>query len=253
MFLSEILPPEKVEKIILVDKAWAMCNSEVLPHHMNWDHIYGCIPHANHLSTLNQEQVESNDQQFLEKSDPTYFTTWPIPLHTSKQDLKQSCNQRQMKKRIFDQTKGPILILAVHLCGTLSLRAVDFFNNNDNVKMFCLKPCCLPGMVHAKRKDTFTVGRHSFPAAEVCSNGSFTKKNWSGPPRWHLEKKFHLWSDHLYKGIDVDIDDHSNTDQNTMKTLGRKEKREVQVQVDGGFQNTYLLAERAPLTADLWN
>jgi len=252
MFLSEMLPPEKVEKIILVDKAWAMCNSEVLPHHMNWDHIYGKIPHANHLSILNKEQVESNDQQFLEKGDPTYFTTWPIPLHTSKQDLKQSCNQRQMKKHIFDRTKGPILILAVHLCGILSLRAVDFFNNNDNVKMFCLKPCCLPGMIHAKRKDTFTVGRHSFPAAEVCSNGSFTKKDWSGPPRWHLEKKFHLWSDHLYKGIDVDIDDHSNSDQNAMKTLGRKEKREVQVQVDGGFQNTYLLAERTPLTSDLW-
>ena len=199
--------------------------------------------------------VDSSSNQY---NHTNYFTTWPIPLHTSKQDLKQSCNQRQMKKRFFDRTKGPILILAIHLCGTLSLRAVDFFNKNENVKMLCLKPCCLPGMVHAKRKDTFTIGRHSFPAEEVCSNGSFSKKDWSGPPRWHLEKKFNLWSEHLYQGIDVDIDvdydgDEADSDLEKFQTSGgRKEKREIQVQVDGGFQNTYLLAERIPLTADLW-
>lgn len=237
MFLSEMLPPEKVKKIILVDKAWAMCNSEVLPHHMNWDHIYGEIPQE-----IRENQIPPID-------DTCYFTTWPIPLHTSKQNIKQKCNPRQMKKHFFDRTKGPILVLAVHLCGTLSLRAVDFFNNNENVKMFCLKPCCLPGMVHAKRDETFTIGRHSFPALDVCSNGSFTKKNWSGPPRWHLEKKFDLWSENLYKGIDIG----SEEDSNYYIQTGRKEKREIQIQVDGGFQNTYLLAERNPLTAELWS
>ena len=249
MFLSEMLPPEKVTKILLVDKAWAMCNSEVLPHHMNWDHIYGDIPPTNQQSSFAEN--EPRDQESLS----TYFATWPIPLHTSKQNLKQSCNQRQMKKRVFDRAEGPILILAVHLCGTLSLRAVDFFNNNENVKMLCLKPCCLPGMVHAKRKDTFTIGRHSFPATEVCSNGSFTKKDWSGPPRWHLEKKFNLWSNHLYEGIDIDsdVDGEPCDDLENMNKPGRKDKREIKVQVDGGFQNTYLLAERVPLTSDIWD
>ena len=247
MFLSEILPPQKVAKILLVDKAWAMCNGEVLPHHMNWDHLYGDIPQQ---ALVDQAQGTSTSQY----NHTNYFTTWPIPLHTSKQDLKQSCNQRQMKKRFFDKTKGPILILAIHLCGTLSLRAVDFFNNNENVQMLCLKPCCLPGMVHAKRKDTFTIGRHSFPAEEVCSNGSFSKKDWSGPPRWHLEKKFNLWSDHLYQGIDIDTSDDTEGEEahGDLEKLGRKEKREIQVQVDGGFQNTYLLAERIPLTTELW-
>lgn len=239
MFLSEMLPPEKVSKLILIDRAWPMCNGEILPHHMNWDHIYGDIPRGDGI--LSPDIVLDEN--------PTYFTTWPIPLHTSKQDLKQSCNQRQMKKYIFDRTEGPILILAVHLCGTLSLKAIDFFNNHENVKMFCLKPCCLPGMVHAKRHDTFRIGRHSFPAEDVCSNGSFTKKDWSGPPRWHLQKKFELWSDNLYQGIDIDgVDD----DIDDVKRSGRKAKREVQVQVDGGFQNTYLMAERTPVTADLW-
>lgn len=251
MFLSEMLPPEKVEKIVLVDKAWAMCNGEVLPHHMNWGHIYGKIPQLNDLS-------EKGDEQLVLETNSTYFTTWPIPLHTSKQDLKQKCNQRQMKKHFFDQAEGPIIILAVHLCGILSLRAVDFFNNNENVKMFCLKPCCLPPMDHAKREVTFQIGNHSFPATEVCSNGSFNKKDWSGPPRWHLEKKFHLWSNHLYKGIDIIGSDEGSND--TIKPLkfsnrafGKKAKREIQVQVDGGFQNTYLLAERSPLTTEFWS
>lgn len=251
MFLSEILPPEKVSKIILIDKAWAMCNSELLPHHMNWEHIYGNIPRANDESS--REEEENGEQSSRVNGNSTYFTTWPIPLHTSKQDLKQSCNPRQMKKYIFDRTTGPILILAVHLCGTLALKAVDFFNNHESVKMFCLKPCCLPGMVHAKRHDTFKIGRHSFPAEDVCSNGSFTKKDWSGPPRWHLENKFNLWSDHLYKGIDVASSGDIDVDDDTIEQAGRKAKREVQVQVDGGFQNTYLLAERTPLTADLWD
>lgn len=92
-----------------------------------------------------------------------------------------------MKKHIIDKAKGNIIILAVHLCGTLSVKAVDIFNNNDNVKLFALKPCCLPQMLYAKRGDVFRIGNHVFNAKVVCSNGSFNKKDWTGPPRWHLE------------------------------------------------------------------
>lgn len=66
MFLSEILPTEKVERCVLVDKAWAIASketTELKPHHMNWDHIYGINP----------------------MTDESYFTTWPIKLYTSKQ------------------------------------------------------------------------------------------------------------------------------------------------------------------------
>ena len=97
-----------------------------------------------------------------------------------------------MKKHIFEKTDGPIIILAVHLCGTLSLKAIEMFNNNDNVKLFALKPCCLPQMVYANRGDTFRIGNHEFDAKEVCSNGSFNKKNWDGPPRWHLQVRVSL-------------------------------------------------------------
>ena len=66
MLLSEILPGEKVERCILVDKAWAIASKETTElkrHHMNWDHIYGVNP----------------------ATGDTYFTTWPISLLTSKQ------------------------------------------------------------------------------------------------------------------------------------------------------------------------
>jgi hypothetical protein len=66
MLLSEILPKEKVERCILVDKAWAIASketTELKPHHMNWEHIYGTNP----------------------LTDDSYFTTWPIKLYTSKQ------------------------------------------------------------------------------------------------------------------------------------------------------------------------
>ena len=110
-----------------------------------------------------------------------------------------------MKKHLFEKkAKGPIIVLAVHLCGTLSLKAVDMFNNNRNVKLFALKPCCLPLMVHAKRGDVFRIGGHEFDAQDVCSNGSYNKKQWNGPPRWHLQPKFDVWADNLFKGIDMD-------------------------------------------------
>ena len=57
MFLSELLPPSKVEKITLVDKMWPRHGNETKKHHLNPDHLY----HAE----------------------------WPIRLARSAQDLKQ--------------------------------------------------------------------------------------------------------------------------------------------------------------------
>jgi hypothetical protein len=34
------------------------------------------------------------------------------------------------------------MVLAVHLCGTLSIRAVELFNANPEVVVLALKPCC---------------------------------------------------------------------------------------------------------------
>ena len=123
MILSEVLPPQKVEKIYLIDKAWPLSGTvDALPHQISWEHLYGNRPE--------------------EQGGGCYYDSWPIPMHTSKQDLKQRCTRRQLRRAIFDKCQGPVLILAVHLCGTLSLRAVEMFNDYpEKVKYLALKPC----------------------------------------------------------------------------------------------------------------
>jgi Methyltransferase domain len=133
MLLSEMLPPSQVTSFVLMDKAWP-CHgtTELSPHHMNWDHIH----------------------------DAKYKDSWPIPLVPCKQDLKSARERRSLQDYYFDNknsNKNNVILLAVHLCGTLSLKAVDFFNQNSNISFFCLKPCCLPGMIHAKRHEVFTL------------------------------------------------------------------------------------------------
>jgi len=289
MFLSEMLPPEKVAGCLLVDKAWPMRGHDVLPHHMNWEHIYGNVTEFVPFEEEDEDEDEGDDDdeggpggRFVPTGE-TYFSTWPIPLHTSKQDLKQKCTVRQMDKRLFSVAPGPIFVLAIHLCGALSLRAVDMFNDHDNVSFLALKPCCLPPMAYANRGEVFRLGRHhSFDSREVCSNGRFRGDRWYGPPRWHLEGKFRSWADHLYRGTDVGgegtrtgtgtggenersssgaAEEHADaalaaaagaTDKEETGEAGRKRKFDVDVQVEGGFQNTYVFAQRRPVTETLW-
>jgi hypothetical protein len=42
---------------------------------------------------------------------------------TRKQNIKDTSQARQMEKHVFQKLSGPYLILAVHLCGTLSIKA----------------------------------------------------------------------------------------------------------------------------------
>ena len=107
MFLSEMLPPSKVEMITLVDIMWPMHNQPDPPK---------------------EGQL-----------DPTHLQLdgWPIRLGFSHQDLKKSGNRRRMGQRLFTSAEGPVIILAVHLCGTLSIHATELFNAYPQV------PICL--------------------------------------------------------------------------------------------------------------
>ena len=223
MLLSEYLPSHKVKKFILIDKAWPMCFAEPRPHHINWDHIYG------NYTTVTTDEITTKK---------SYFSTWPIPLHTSKQDLKQKSTIRQLQKRL--NNGGPTFILGVHLCGTLSIQAVKLFHTLDSVEGLILKPCCLPGMLHERRQENFMIGQYAFPTKDVCSPGKWKNKQWDGPPRWHLEKKFNTWCHHLHQGMQ----DCSNVETRLV---------EIPVQTSGGFQNTFLFAEKQPKTISLWD
>ncbi|KAK3284057.1 hypothetical protein CYMTET_8274 [Cymbomonas tetramitiformis] len=208
MFLSEMLPAEKVTRCLLVDRAWPRCGAECQQHHINWDHIYG-----------------------------PYWEQWPIRLHTSKQNIKKGRTLREMHARLLDPASedGPVLLLAVHLCGTLSLRAIQLFAECPNVELLALKPCCLPGMVHAKRKETFSAGPHTFDATEVCapgrwaSTGSTARERWDGPPRAHLAKRFRQWTAHLGEGV-----------AKSAAPDGWAELESISVHKGGGYQDLYI-------------
>lgn len=121
-------------------------------------------------------------------------------------------------------------MLAVHLCGTLSIRAVELFNANRGCVGLALKPCCLPVPTHAYRKEEWRLGGHIIRAREVCSVGKWRGGQWIGPPRTTLAPRFHKWCHCLAEGTDVGV-------------VGRKDRRTIQVQLNH-FQNFFLFAER---------
>ena len=213
MLLSELLPPSQVKRFVLIDKAWPQHNEPPKPHHISCTHIQG-----------------------------DYFEKWPIPLYVSKQDLKHRNQRKNIQERYLTEEDSPVILLGVHLCGTLSIKAVEFFNENPNICFFCLKPCCLPGMVHAKRHEVFELGRHKFDAKDVCMAGKWKKNRWHGPPRTELRKYFERWSEHLFQGIDTEHDD----------APAKKIQKRIMVQTGGGFQNEFLFAERKPKTDAVW-
>lgn len=223
MFLSEMLPHERVARIVLIDKAF---------------------PHA--TSTIAAPVTEAEIQIEVESAAPDTVDTkhinwshlkgacaslWPIPLVPIKQDIKSSSSLNFIS-RVYMQD-APVIVLAVHLCGILSLRAVDLFNRNSSVFMVALKPCCLPNMVHAERAEVFRAGPHAFDAKDVCARGKWVAKSkgkWTGPPRGHLEGKFNTWTKNLF--LCLDVSDMGKS----IETIG--------IQHGGGFQNSYIWAHR---------
>ncbi len=233
MLLSEILPADRVDKCLLIDKAWPLCHSTPQAHHMSWEHIYGDIQN---------------------ESGPHYFGTWPIPLVTCKKNLKQSRELKDLQNRFSkptnEESQGPVLILAVHLCGTLSIQAIKLFQILPTAQMLLLKPCCLPDIWHAKNTPFFQVGDYCFPTKDVCARGKWTtqKKNrWEGPPRWHLHGKFDKWCHYLHEAMAYEnqIENETTIDDRKDPAMIETRRFEVPLQTKGGFQNAFLFAERA--------
>lgn len=197
MFLSELLPPHRVDKIVLVDRQWAPHNVELQAHHLSTDHVLA--------------------------------DGWPIRLTTSRADLKTRSDRRNLARTFLSQGH-PVFVLGVHLCGTLSLRALEIFNDAPCCTHLALKPCCLPIMLHARRCEVFEVGNHSFPACHVCVDGRWRRNQWVGrTPADDAERKFHRWADHLGLGV---------------LPHGGKVSVEKHVVQRGWFQNSFVFCSR---------
>ena len=126
MFLSELLPANKVERIVLVDKMWARHNVARKPHHISPEHI----------------------------EDPG----WPIRLTTSRADLKVPSDRRSLARSFFSHG-APAMLLGVHLCGTLSLRCIDLYNDSPAIGFLALKPCCATRSLRTHRIPSISTRR----------------------------------------------------------------------------------------------
>jgi hypothetical protein len=221
MFIAELAPKEKLERIVLVDYAFAPFGQEPQTHHINNKHI------------LNNQ--------------------WPTPLQCFKVDLKKISAVENFRARVVAQAPGPVITVAVHLCGVLSLRAVQLFNDSPSMTMLALKPCCLPPLYyvthHAPKSGLPVInwsirkpcvgGVHSIPAKEVCSAGQFVKNVWRGPPRNQIRSKFQRWAAHLTAAVDVEAE----TMDGGGGTEGVKRLEEITVQ-QSHWQNLFIFAHR---------
>jgi len=181
MFLAELLPAEQLQRIVLVDKCWPEVTAETAgAHQISWDHIH-----------------DGN---------------WKVPLVTRKSNIKASREVKQLQKYVFGPAEqhGPVIMLAVHLCGALSCKAIAMFNDNPIIKLMLLKPCCLPSkqMLRSRRHPVeWSFPGYFFTATDVHKAISSEDMEWLPPQPTtrgvgSLNRKFSRWVKHLERAID---------------------------------------------------
>lgn len=173
MFAAELLPPESVNCIYLVDHSWA--NRGVEPGQ-----------DSNHIS-----------------SDHIYRGDWPISLLTLKLDICKGADVRGLARHVISDPR-PTIICGIHLCGTLSLRACQLFN--DSVASGCgviglmLAPCCLPHRQQRKRRFLYDVGGHRFGATELFEKGTVADSVGCSAP----EGAYTAYTRHLFECLKIE-------------------------------------------------
>ena len=112
MLLADTLPPERLAKILLVDRSWPLASSPPRAHHISMHHLHADVG-------------------------------WRVPLTPVRCNVNKR-SERSKLNAIFSSAPGPVILFGVHLCGALSMRAVELFNQHPQATFFALKPCCLP-------------------------------------------------------------------------------------------------------------
>ncbi|CAL1168697.1 unnamed protein product [Cladocopium goreaui] len=137
MFLSELLPCEKVKEFCLMDMSYANRGVD------------------NSSGTTSTEHI--------------YKVQWQIPMYTLKVDLKKKTTLNQIAERLLqseDLRERPIFACGIHLCNTLGIRAAQLFNENAEVSGFAFVPCCFPTSRHVAQQVVYQLGQHRFAARE---------------------------------------------------------------------------------------
>eukprot|EP00928_Gymnodinium_smaydae_P031948 TRINITY_DN23280_c0_g1_i1.p1 TRINITY_DN23280_c0_g1~~TRINITY_DN23280_c0_g1_i1.p1 ORF type:complete len:362 (+),score=52.66 TRINITY_DN23280_c0_g1_i1:53-1138(+) len=206
ILLSELLrASRKIARFVLVDDRWPMLNAETKPHHINPMHLQS--------------------------------GTWAFELSYRKYDLKSGSGQRQLQNHVVSQASGPVAVLGVHLCGVLSLHAVNFFNQHPRCTFLALKPCCLPPMDWAKQKYVWRLGDVSIEAVDVCAPGKYKKSKWTGPQRKAEQRAtFQRWALNLLDAIHVGDAGHKELADITLVRVAENE--------EARYQTLFAFAER---------
>jgi len=198
MFLSELLAPRLVERIVLVDRDFANAGAANSEGRITNDHVYA-----------------SGD--------------WRIPLLTIKTNLKRGTQLRSLHQRLIESSTGPVALLGVHLCNTLSLRAVQLFNASPRIQFFALAPCCLPSKKHVEKKVTYASGDVRFSAKEVHS----------GSP----SSNFTAWVQHVADGVHS-LPEAKSVERHDVHDAGRKYARHKGAD-DTYAQNAFIFVRRS--------
>ena len=148
MLLSELTAGTgSVQRFVLIDVAFPRA---------------GAVAHAHHINPAHLE-IDG---------------IWSCELIYRRVDLKSNEGQRQLMNDVIASAPGPVAVLGVHLCGVLSLRAVQLFNDHPSCAFIALKPCCLPAKELAAKGTVWQLGGHCFAATEVAATGTYKKGRW---------------------------------------------------------------------------
>jgi len=213
IILAELLAGNpNIARFVLVDNAFPNRDAEAKPHHINPAHLM-----ADDL--------------------------WPIELTHRRYNLKSSSGHRQLEQHILARAPGPVMLLGVHLCGVLSIHAVQLFNDHPRCSFFALKPCCLPPIALAKQKFVWHVGGHIIDAKEVSAPGKYNKGKWKGPePKSQQKPKFVAWGLHLHASIDVGEGGYK--DAVNLQVINSQPSLDDQDSHCSHYQTLYIFAQR---------
>lgn len=147
MFLSEMLPASRVSRIVLVDSAFPPMHAAPGPQHISIEHITGSNPRTGEAYNADPadgaEGVGGGGSGSGGRGLQPVRGAYPIRLDITKKNLKKRRQLRDLGERVCGA--APTLILGVHLCGTLALRAVDLFNKcvrlSHAARIACARAC----------------------------------------------------------------------------------------------------------------
>ena len=143
MFLSHLLPPQKVSRIWAVDTLFGLS-----------DKALAGVPAKDDEEGENTATQDNNSNRVHISSDHlTSSIAHPIPIRPRKANIKKGRELKQIAKHCIDKTPGPTIILGVHLCKSLSVHTVRLFNTSEKACRLYLKPCCLPGRKELRRRE----------------------------------------------------------------------------------------------------